>query len=852
MTRPPYDSTGIEICRISSFTFTSGENLPIDVAYRSYNPESSKKACIPTCYGGRINTTLTFTDKKQALSSYHVIVVAMLGNGESSSPSNTPNFPKKLDYRDCIHAQYELLTKQLGFQSLDVIQGFSMGGQQACYWACMYPDFVKNVIVTCGSAKTSGHNYTFLEGPTTALMNSIDYLDGKYKAKNVKPLRGLQAFGRAYCAWLTSGAWFRERLWEKKLGFGSIEDYIENTESTFQEWDAEDLLILARMWQAGDIGTTREDGDYLRALEDISARMLIMPSRTDQYFQVADSEIEMNHLKKGEFAPIDTVWGHVAGGALASLPHVILSQLDHFDIREATIEGIHNALYGHLTTCRAIVESFIARVEAYNPLLDAIITLNPNALSLADEMDLSLAAGNVTGSLFCIPVLLKDNYDTADMPTTGGCLDLAGSQPTVDAPVVTALKDAGAIILGKTNLHELALEGLSVSSLGGQTANPYDTTRTPGGSSGGTGAAIAASFAVFGTGTDTVNSLRSPASANSLFSVRPTRGLISRAGIIPISFTQDAVGPIGRNIDDLAIALTVMASVGYDLDDNVTALIPKGSMNVDYSAAMHGSSLKGMRLGLVESFFNRTASNETSPVTSVIDDMVVTLTAAGASVVPINEAIYNSTAISNMYDTQRLEYRQEMDTYLSRSSLHGQHPSTLQELYSSGKYLVIPSQYSYVNTALVSSTDNATYAVIKSGIQNLTIALETTFKQYSLDALIYPEQSNLVVKIGSSSQYGRNGILAAATGFPVVTVPAGFSPPNTNAPIGVPIGMEILGMPWTEARILGLAKQISEVKRTRRMPESTQAFIESRALQEVPKIVPNRKDIPKVYPIGVR
>ena len=531
---------------------------------------------------------------------------------------------------------------------------------------------------------------------------------------------------------------------------------------------------------------------------------------------------------------------------------IVIAQTESYDVRESTIEGVHNALYNDLTSCRSIVESFIARIQAYNPAINAIITLNPNALSIADEKDDILGAGNATGALFCIPVLLKDNYDTLDMRTTGGCLDLANSQPTTDAPVVTALRNAGAIILGKTDLHELALEGLTVSSLGGQTVNPYDHTRTPGGSSGGTGAAIAASFAVFGTGTDTVNSLRSPASANSLFSVRPTRGLISRSGVIPISFTQDAVGPIARNVEDLAVALTVMVSVGYDPNDNVTALIPSGSIGQDYSAALHGGSLQGMRFGLVEGFFNRTASNETTPVNQVFENMTAALTSAGATIVPIASKLFNSTAISTALDTQRFEYRQEINRYLSQPSLQGTHPTTLNQLYSSGKYLVIPSQYSYVNTALISSTDNATYASLKLGIQNLTLALENTFKTHSLDALIYPEQANLVVKIGAASQSGRNGILAALTGFPVVTVPAGFSPSNENAPVGVPVGMEILGMPWEEGKLLNLARLVGDVKRVRRMPRGTEAAVESLPLGEkVPIIVPDTGDIPGVYPIGV-
>ena len=335
---------------------------------------------------------------------------------------------------------------------------------------------------------------------------------------------------------------------------------------------------------------------------------------------------------------------------------IIQAQQTDFDVREATIESVHNALFSGLTSCRSIVEGFIARIEAYNPSINAIITLNPNALAVADAMDLALAAGNTTGALFCIPILLKDNYDTVEMKTTGGCLDLAESQPTTDAPIVTALKRAGAIILGKTNLHELALEGLSVSSLGGQTANPYDLTRTPGGSSGGTGAAIAASFAVLGTGTDTVNSLRSPASANSLFSIRPTRGLISRSGVIPISYTQDAVGPIAGNVHDLAVALNVMAGVGFDADDNATALVPASSVGEDYVAAVNGGgSLSGVRFGLIEGLFNRTDSNETTPVNKAMDAIVAAMTSAGATVVPITSSVFNSTAILNIYDTQRCE-----------------------------------------------------------------------------------------------------------------------------------------------------------------------------------------------------
>lgn len=539
-----------------------------------------------------------------------------------------------------------------------------------------------------------------------------------------------------------------------------------------------------------------------------------------------------------------------------TLAAMTLSQSSGFDAREATIETVQHAIFSGLTSCQEVVSAFIARIEAFDSKVNAVISLNPNALKEAQKLDDALAAGNTTGPLFGVPILLKDNYDTVEMKTTGGCLALEDSQPTEDAPSVVALKNAGAIILGKANLHELALEGLSVSSLGGQTINPYDNTRTPGGSSGGTGASIAASFAVFGTGTDTVNSLRSPASANSLFSIRPTRGLISRKGIIPISTTQDVIGPIARTIKDVAAALTVMASIGYDPSDNATASIPSSSLGVDYSASLSTSaSLKGLRLGLLEGFFNRTASNETDPVNSVMAEMVLRLQSAGATVIHINDTLYNATAIQAL-DTQRFEYRENLDAYLQRASLAGKHPSTFNQLYATnssdegGKFLVIPSQYEYINTSFKSSTSNDTYTNVQYGIQNLTTALAATFASHQLDAIIYPEQKNLVVKLGSPSQSGRNGILAALTGSPVVTVPAGFSDSTESAPIGVPIGMEILGRKWDEAKLLGIGWEIEKLSKIRKSPVWAKQSVEAKAYKEVPTITPSAKNIPSAYPLG--
>ena len=348
---PDYDSTGVQYYTIPTFTFASGTTLyDLRVAYRDINPSStSGVVLIPTCYGGLINTTLTFTTPpNDGLAKYRIIVVAMLGNGESASPSNKSMFPEpgQLRYQDLVKVQYQLLTEHLGVKELEAVVGFSMGGQQAYHWAVIYPDFVKKVVPVCSSARTSPHNYTFLEGPIEALTNSIDYV--AYKAmkekvargedvgatlKEIKPKRGLKALCRAYGAWLTSTYWFREAWWGKReggLGYDSIESWMQTREQGFLGWDADDLLVLARMWQLGDIGTVipgqeilmelggkpRDDKRYYKALSSIKAQVLVMPCKTDQYFPPEDGEIESKHLTRGTFEPIPSIWGHVAGGGL--------------------------------------------------------------------------------------------------------------------------------------------------------------------------------------------------------------------------------------------------------------------------------------------------------------------------------------------------------------------------------------------------------------------------------------------------------------------------------------------------------------------------------------------------------
>jgi len=322
MAPPDYDSTGIEYYTIPSFKFKSGLRMPVKVAYRAINPSSPKTILIPTCYGGLINDTLSFTSPPlTSLTSYHVVIVSMLGCGESSSPSNDPSFPPSISYIDCINSQYLLLTNRLQITSLEAVIGFSMGGQQAYYWAVMHGSspspFVKNIVSICSAARTSPHNYAFLEGPFAALEASADYVNGEYVAKGIKPIEGLRAFGRAYAAWLTSPEWFHQELWGKE-GFGSLKEWLFPPEGKgpFDRDDARDLLVTGRMWQSGDVGEVLggKEGDWEKAMRGVQSRVLVMPSRTDQYFRWEDSVKEVRLLKHGKLEVIESIWGHIGGG----------------------------------------------------------------------------------------------------------------------------------------------------------------------------------------------------------------------------------------------------------------------------------------------------------------------------------------------------------------------------------------------------------------------------------------------------------------------------------------------------------------------------------------------------------
>jgi amidase len=482
-----------------------------------------------------------------------------------------------------------------------------------------------------------------------------------------------------------------------------------------------------------------------------------------------------------------------------------------FVIEETTIAQVHQGMQDGTLTCRKLVEEYLARIEAYDqhgPKLNAVIYVNPKALDEAEALDRKFAAGGLSGPLHGIPVLLKDNVDTYDMPTTGGSLSLEGLVPESDAFITRKLRESGALILAKMNLHEFAIWGETISSILGQTLNPYDQTLTPGGSSGGTGAAIAGNFGMVGIGTDTINSIRSPASANNLVGIRPTIGLVSRDGIIPYSFTQDTAGPICRTVEDAVRVLDVIAA--YDQADEETAWSVNRKPE-SYAAFLKKDGLKEKRIGVLESFFGIDAIHEDT--NKAVKNGIEKMKEQGATIVSLNEEI-DSDYLVNEVSVHLHDLKDHLNVYLAALQAHASVHS-VEEILASGKYH--PGIEENLKKAVVLRTGTPEYnkrLVERNKLQTRVMKL---IADYQLDALVYPHQKQLVCKVGGS-QNERNGVLGSVTGFPSICVQAGFSTPSKTAPMGVPIGMEILGRPFSEATLIEIVYGFEQATHHRKPP----------------------------------
>jgi Asp-tRNA(Asn)/Glu-tRNA(Gln) amidotransferase A subunit family amidase len=486
-----------------------------------------------------------------------------------------------------------------------------------------------------------------------------------------------------------------------------------------------------------------------------------------------------------------------------------------FQLMEATIADIHDAYRSGELTCRELVQQYLDRIAAYDkqgPALTAIITVNPRALEVADELDRQYQRSGLTGTLHGIPVILKDNYDTFDMPTTGGNTAMRTSVPPTDAFTVAKMRKAGAIILAKANLQEFARGGNSLSSLGGQVLNPYDLTRTPGGSSGGTGAGIASNFAVLGTGSDTGQSVRSPASACSLVGVRATRGLISRAGVIPASITQDELGPITRTVEDAARLLDVM--VGFDPSDPVTGY-GVGRAPRSYTDQLHGNALRGARIGVMTNLFGTEARHQ--EVNRVMEKVISTMQSQGATIIRFNLPAYDT--LQSIVVTSTWEAHTAMDAYFA--SLGPDAPvHTFDQLVASKTATPEAQKAMEAELAIVDGLNNPVYKDHMVNREKLRMAVSAKMAELNIQAILYPLQKVLVSPVGVP-QPERNGTLSNGTGFPAVCFPGGFSTPTATAPIGVPVGAELLGREFSEPLLLSLAYAYEQAAKTRKLPNST-------------------------------
>ena len=487
-------------------------------------------------------------------------------------------------------------------------------------------------------------------------------------------------------------------------------------------------------------------------------------------------------------------------------------KVNAFHLDEVTIADVQAAYKSGALTATKLVQDYFKRIEAYDqagPKLNVVIYLNPRALDEARALDEHFRkTGKFVGPLHGIPVLLKDNVNTKDMPTTGGSVSLAGYRPATDAAIAQKLRSAGAIILAKVNMHEFAIWGETVSSIRGQTLNPYDLTRTPGGSSGGTGAGVAANFAMAGIGTDTINSIRSPASANNIVGIRPTMGLVSRAGVIPYSFTQDAAGPLARTVADAAKMLNVL--VGYDPNDPATAW-SIGNAEKDYAQYLKADGVRAKRIGVLRSFFGNAPVNE--EVNRVASRALDDLKGSGATLIQLNTPDLDSGKIRDEDCVDLYELKPAINGYLSE----GNAPvKSLEEIIASGKFH--PNIGATLKKAQGLEMDD-TYRLRLQKRSELQQRVMKIMADERLDAIVFPHQKRLVVPIGET-QVERNGSLASATGFPSIVVPGGFSSATATAPLGVPVGMEFMGRPWSEKVLIEIAYGYEQATKHRRPPAS--------------------------------
>ncbi len=490
-----------------------------------------------------------------------------------------------------------------------------------------------------------------------------------------------------------------------------------------------------------------------------------------------------------------------------------------FHLLEATISDVRQALQSGQMSCRQLVELYLQRIEAYDragPGLTAIQNLNPDAIRIAEELDQAYQSSGPVGPLHCIPTLVKDQVETSNMPTTYGSAIFTGFVPERDATIIIRLKEAGAIILGKATMGELASRFFG--SAFGVVRNPYDPTRNPSGSSAGTGAGIAANFAILGVGEDTSGSIRGPAAVGSMVGLRPTVPLVSRFGSMPLKPSTDTLGPITRTVQDTAIMLDVIA--GYDPNDPVTAYAV-GQVPTTYTAFLLEDGLKGARIGVIREPMDKKVNPEAGEykqVRRVIDQAISDLEMQGAElvdpfVVPGIKELIDAAHTANVYETE-----EAIDGYLQ--SHPGAPVKSVNEILLSGK--LVPRRATLLFKNVGKSTSDPGYLGVLRSKEELRQLVLKLMADHDLDALVYATFDYPPELIGDdlftsnkpkgTDGPGNNRYLAAALGFPAITVPAGFTSE------GLPVGLEFLGRPFTEGTLIRFAYAYEQGTHHRRPP----------------------------------
>jgi Asp-tRNA(Asn)/Glu-tRNA(Gln) amidotransferase A subunit family amidase len=490
---------------------------------------------------------------------------------------------------------------------------------------------------------------------------------------------------------------------------------------------------------------------------------------------------------------------------------------DVFQVRESSIAEIHRAMRGGRLSCHALVQRYLDRIAAYDksgPAINAIVVVNPRALAVADSLDARRRAGEAMGALHCIPVIVKDNFETADLPTTAGSLSLQGFVPLHDAFMVRRIRAAGAIVLAKSNMAEFAFTPYeTVSSiLPGYTKNPYALDRVTAGSSGGTAAAVAASFGEVGLGTDTGNSIRGPSSHQALVGIRSTMGLTSRGGVVPLNLASDIAGPMARSVADAVAVFQVVA--GEDSADPAT-LGANAHVERDYAAHLRADALKGTHIGVLRQAYERPTTD--SEVVRVFTGALADLRRQGATIVDsvtitgLEERLRAGTGSCNQF---RYDLENWLHSHGDRIPMH-----SLAEIVASKKFH--PTIQSRLESSLADSLPPARNPGcakrddFRAWLRTSVLAAMDSLK---LDALVYPTWSNPPRLIGDlNTPAGDNSqLFSPSTGFPAVTVPMGYTRGDR-----LPAGLQIYGRPWSEAALMGYAYAYEQGTKHRRAPRTT-------------------------------